>query len=527
MLIDARSNPPRTALECDLCIIGAGPAGLTLARQLANGRRLICVVERGGLAFDHHSQALLNGDTRDGGYPPLQAARVAALGGSTHFWAGWCRPLDPIDFERREEFPSSGWAISRSDLDPFYRQAHETLELGPFDYDPGQWERAASVRRLPIPAEDIEAILFRKSSIAFGGRRAADLRGPQEVRAYMYAHVQQLRFSIDGRCVTSIAFAVPGARAGFEIRPKAVVLAAGGIENARLLLLSGTGLQRGPANEHGIAGRYFTEHMYVDGGVYVPATRCSLAFHFARSVRDNGTRRTARGAYAPSSAAMRRERLLNAALYFHPAYESDPVFADSRVKALLASWDMVRGRAVPHEFRQTALHAAGAPLKALRALYLKCRNRDDAYTHWRLRALVECSADPDNRVELGDEPDAFGQPRARVRWQAREVDLRSCARVHLLFDRALQRAGLGNLKLLPDDPRSWRAAIQPGLHHLGTTRMHDNPAFGVVDRNSKVHGVDNLYIAGGSVFTTAGFANPTLTILALTLRLAERLRELT
>ena len=527
MLIDSRRSPPRTALECDLCIIGAGPAGLTVARRLDDGRRSICVVEGGGLLFDHRSQALLTGDPGDGGYPSLQAARVAALGGSTHFWAGWCRPLDPIDFERREEFSSSGWPLSRSDLDPFYRQAHETLELGPFDYDPMQWERAASVGRLPISAEDIETILFRKSSIAFGGRYAAELRGSQKVRAYLHANVQQLRFSIDGRRVMSIDFAVHGARTGFEIKPKTVVLAAGGIENARLLLLSGTGLQRGPGNEHGIVGRYFTEHMYVDGGFYLPAARRSLAFHFSRSVRDNGTPRTARGAYAPSPAAMRRERLLNAALYFRPAYESDPVFADSRVRALLASWDMVRGRAVPHEFPQTALHAAGAPLKALRALLLKLRNRDDADTRWCLRALVECSADPDNRVELSDERNIFGQPKARVRWQVRDVDLKSCMRVHALFDGALQRAGLGLLKLLPDDPQRWRAAMQPGLHHLGTTRMHDNPAFGVVDRNSKVHGVDNLHIAGGSVFTTAGFANPTLTILALTLRLAERLREVT
>ena len=320
---------------------------------------------------------------------------------------------------------------------------------------------------------------------------------------------------------------MPGARTGFEIKPQTVVLAAGGIENARLLLLSGTGLQHGPANEHGIVGHYFMEHMYVDGGVYVPTARRSLAFLFPRSVRDIGTRRTARGAYAPSAAAMRRDRLLNAALYFRPAYESDPVFADPRVQALLACWDMVRSRAVPHEFQKAALHAAGAPLKALQALLLKLRNRSDADSQWRLRALVECSADPDNRVELGHERDAFGQPKARVRWQARDVDLRSCMHVHALLDGALQRAGLGNLKLLPDDPQHWRAAMQPALHHLGTTRMHDNPAFGVVDRNLKVHGVDNLHIAGGSVFTTGGFANPTLTILALTLRLADRLSALT
>ena len=527
MLIDARRSPPRTAIECDLCIVGAGPAGLTLARRLDNGRRSICLVEAGSLAFNHRSQALLAGESGDGGYPSLQTARVAALGGSTHLWAGWCRPLDPIDFERREEFPSSGWPLSRRDLDPFYREAHETLDLGPFDYDPLQWERATSNYRLPIPAENIETILFRKSSVAFGGRSAAELRRSRHIHAYLHTSVQRLRFSPDGRRIMSIDLAVHGARKSFEIKPNTLVLAAGGIENARLLLLSGAGLTRGPANEHGIVGRYFTEHLYVDGGVYVPGARRSLAFHFSRCVHENGTPRTARGAYAPSPASMHRERLLNAAMYFRPAYESDPVFADTRVHALLACWDMMRSRAVPHEFFKTALHATGAPLKALRALLLRCRDRDDAVAHWRLRALVECSADPNNRVELSDERDCIGLPKARVRWQVRDVDLDSCMRAHALFDGALQRASLGRLKLLSVDPQHWRAAMQPALHHLGTTRMHDNPAFGVVDRNSKVHDVDNLYIAGGSVFTTGGFANPTLTILALTLRLAERLREVT
>jgi len=141
---------------------------------------------------------------------------------------------------------------------------------------------------------------------------------------------------------------------------------------------------------------------------------------------------------------------------------------------------------------------------------------------WRLRALVECSADPDNRVELGDGKDALGRPLTRIRWHVRDLELRSARAAHALFASAVQQAGLGRVSLADDD---WGARVEPALHHLGTTRMHDDPAQGVVDRDARVHGVGNLYVAGGSVFTTGGFVNPTLTILALTLRLADHLKS--
>jgi choline dehydrogenase-like flavoprotein len=139
MLIDARRDPPRTTINCDVCIVGAGPAGITLARELDDGRRAICLLESGGVSFETATQSLLAVAQGSTNYPPLQATRLGALGGSTHVWAGWCRPLDAIDFERRPEIPSSGWPISHADLDPYYVQAHAALRLGPFSYDPVAW----------------------------------------------------------------------------------------------------------------------------------------------------------------------------------------------------------------------------------------------------------------------------------------------------------------------------------------------------------------------------------------------------
>jgi choline dehydrogenase-like flavoprotein len=220
---------------------------------------------------------------------------------------------------------------------------------------------------------------------------------------------------------------------------------------------------------------------------------------------------------------MRRHALLNCAFSFKPAWESDPVFDDSRVRSLLKAWDMCRRRAVPFRLASELVHAAGAPHKLLPALKSRLRGRRDGQIAWRLRSLVECSADPENRVELGDETDSLGRPLTRIRWRVRDAEIRSAIDAHRLFAAAMQQAGFGRVALA-EGYGTWRARMEPALHHLGTTRMHADPARGVVDRDARVHGIENLYVAGGSVFTTGGFANPTLTILALALRLAAHLK---
>ena len=519
MLIDAARDPPRATIACDVCIIGAGPAGITLARELDDGRRGICLLESGGESFEAATQALLASARGSHGYPPLQAARVGALGGSTHVWAGWCRPLDAIDFERRPEIPASGWPISRADLDPFYAQAHAALKLGPVDYDPVAWAQSTGCGVLPLAGDDLKPIIFRKSEVNFGREHRSALRHSPKVHAWLHSTALRLRYSPDGRRVQSIEVGVAGRPGAFDIAPRTVVLAAGGIENARLLLLSEAAGRRSPANVRGNVGRYLAEHCYVDAGTFQPEGGPSPDFCFPRSAR--GAAFVARGAYAPGPSAMHRNALLNCAISVRRAYESDPAFEDSAVQALLKAWDMCRRRAVPYRLGKELAHAARAPNKALRALWARLRGPYGGRSEFHLRSLVECSADPDNRVELGDEKDSFGRPLTRIRWRARDFELRSTRDAHALFAAAVHQAGLGRVTLAEGD---WAARMEPALHHLGTTRMHDDPARGVVDRDARVHDIDNLYVAGGSVFTTGGFANPTLTILALTLRLAAHMK---
>ncbi len=532
MIIDARRDIPRRPLECDLCVIGAGAAGITLAMRLDSPRRLICVLESGGHAIGHATQALLAGES-DANYPPLQVTRAAALGGSTQVWSGWCRPLDADDFERRAEIPHSGWPIKYAELHPYYVRAHEILQLGPYDYDPAAWERVSGSTRWALLEQQIATLLFRQSPVRLGSAYRSVLAKSAGIRIYLHANVLRLKCSARGNAVAAIEAATLDGQK-FEVRPRVAVLAAGGIENARLLLLS---TRQGGAVGHARSpvGRYFTEHGFVDGAIFVPAHSDQMPrLYLQQRVREgqarqiegeSGTSRVARGALAVAAAQKRQEGLLNCAIYFRPAYESHYAFESPRVQALLQVWDMLKGRAVPHRMLSRIAYGAGAPRALAAAMFSKLRAQFGAPAQWRLRALFECAPDPNNRIELAETCDRLGRPMARLYWRLREVDLRSVLRSHVLLDEALRRAGLGYLRLCNEQAQEWQSSVEPGKHHMGTTRMHEDPTRGVVDRDCRVHGVENLFIAGSSVFPSAGFANPTLTIVALSLRLAGYLRQ--
>jgi choline dehydrogenase-like flavoprotein len=524
MIIDARREAPRAPVECDVCIVGAGAAGITLARSLDRPSRSICVLEGGGLAVKRSTQSLLAGECALD-YPPLEGTRAAALGGSTSVWSGWCRPLDGIDFERRAELPHSGWPIALEELQPFYAQAHEVLQLGRYSYGCEEWERASGATRLPLSDHEISSILFRQSAVKFGATYRSELATTRSVCIYTHANVMALKFSPEARCVSAIEVATTAPGSTFEVRPRIAVLAGGGIENARLLLLSSRGGERGPGNPRGVVGRYFTEHGYVDSASYVPARpEDSLKFYTEQAAGQEGHIRTGRGALSVPHSRQRREGLLNCAMFFRPAYESHPAFKDPRVQSVLSAWDMLKGCALADRPWTRLACGAAAPLALSQALWSKLRRGGQTRAReWRMRTLFECAPDPNNRIELSGTCDALGRPVARVHWRMREADVRSVVRSHRILDAALRSAGLGHLQLRGEEPAEWLAAAEPGRHHMGATRMHADPAQGVVDRNCRVHGIDNLFVAGSSVFPSGGFANPTLTVVALTLRLASAL----
>jgi choline dehydrogenase-like flavoprotein len=525
MLVDARRADIREPVRCDVCVVGGGPAGISLALELASAARHVCLLESGGLRHDRRAQALLAGDAVGCAYPELAETRCARLGGATNVWAGWCRPLDAMDFERRDWVPDSGWPISRDELLPFYRRAQELCGLGNFEYDARAWVARAGVAGLPLRGHDFEPAIFHARALNFGIEYRAALERNPDLAVLLHASALKLESSGGGDRVARVrAGTLSGRR--FDVEARHFVLAAGGIENARLLLLSGATPGGSIGNDHGLVGRYFMEHGFVNAGSFEASDpRRSMAFHFPFAADPARHAWTVRSVLALGAEAQRTRRLQNGAIFFHPAYEAHDAFDSAEVQAMLELGNQLRGRAVPGRLGRRAATAIRSPRKLLAAAWRRISTRPGPQRRWRTRALFECAPDRNNRVTLSDDRDAFGRPLARLEWRPGERDIESARAMHALFDASLRDAGLGRfVARFPPDAAAWREGVEAGKHHLGSTRMHGDPRQGVVDADARVHGTANLYVAGSSVFPAGGYANPTLTLLALALRLAGHLR---
>lgn len=517
MHTDARTLENGTVLEGDLCIVGAGAAGISMALEWVGSPRTVILLEGGGFDFEPAMQDLYRGEIIGQPYFPLQAARLHYFGGTTGHWAGFCSTYDEIDFEKRSWVPHSGWPIRRAELDPFYMRAQRLLELGPYVYDAAAWgRRDPELATLPLDPRVFWTKMWQFSPpTRFGTKYRDAIVGARNVHLYTYANVCEVEAN-EG------ATAVQGVRArnhaGKEIRVRArsYVLACCSIQNARLLLASNAQATAGLGNTHDLVGRYFMEHIEMPGGELVLAqpesTKLEIyALEYGRT--------KARGELASSPQAQRKHGLLNGTASLTPGTPGEPVkstfqfFTPSMLDAMRI-WDK-GGRKGPPPIallRRSPVDSSAAPAQP-RVFHLTTRQ--------------EQAPNPDSRVTLSADRDALGMPRAKLDWRFTGLEKRSIRTFYQLLGRELGRTGIGRVQIrewLLDDDHTWPSSISGGWHHMGTTRMHDDPKQGVVDATCRVHGVGNLYVAGAAVQPTAGAVNPTLTLVALTLRLSDHLK---
>ena len=521
MLIDGRSVPQNFELACDLCIIGAGPAGITLALQLQARGLHIVLLESGGMQPEMETQALAKGEIAGLGYVPLEAARVRSFGGSSGQWNGWCGPFDDIDFEARPWVPHSGWPIRRADLDPFYPRAQEILELGAFDYDPAHWD-LGSTPLLPLSGKAVESGLLQLSPpTRFGIRYKTKVLAADNIHLYTYSNVTRIEPAPNGARVERLQVAtLAGNR--FAVKARHYVLATGGIENPRLLLASNQVLDKGVGNGNDLVGRYFADHIQVDTAGVFPL-RDDISFKLytdeTRVIRyklkqPGGAEPNLFGKLRLSEAVQRAQKTVNYSCKVSPTYLSD-FYLHSRSQEITSASSVTK---MADKLRTIASSAGDAVSIATdRAL-------GKPHTFYKLVTTQEQSPNPASRVTLGASKDALGIPLPRLEWRLTELDRHSIkvAVPHLV--EAFSASGVARLQVPIDlDATEWPSNMGCSWHHCGTTRMHADPKRGVVDANCRVHGMQNLYIAGSSVFPTNGQGNPTLTIVTLSLRLADHL----
>jgi choline dehydrogenase-like flavoprotein len=533
MFIDTRQMAEGKVVVASVCIIGAGVAGITLAREMEKQGIDTCLLESGGFEPDDATRDLYRGTATGLHYQFADGCRARFFGGSSNCWGGWSRPLDAWDFETKDWVPHSGWPFGLDTLMPYYQRTHALLQLGPQNFDAKFWEESIhrdDVRRVPLTSGRIRDSISQFSPpLRFGKAYRRELKAARYVRVFLHANVTQIVPDADARRIAQVQVQTLSGRR-INVTARLFVLATGGIENARLLLASSKILPTGIGNRHDLVGRFFMDHprMLTGRVQFSPAWSRNKLYdikynYMNAAVAAHGVHIAAQ--FALTEATLKREQLLNARICFcseFPGEGSDGAKALFRCKQALLhkeqpGWSLAAD--MQTMFRE--------PVNTFAYGFTRFFHPRSLIKSTGFQVIIEPAPDPESRVTLSThQRDQLGMPRVEVNWKLNNLVRRTADRTLELLAQELRMTGVAKVDLDPPiEGGVWPATMEKEgtWHHMGTTRMHDSPLHGVVDANCRVHDMDNLYIAGSSVFPTAGANFPTITIAALSLRLAQHL----
>lgn len=549
MIVDSVALPANQTLQYDVCVVGSGPAGLTLARELGSAGLRVCVLESGNFEPSEGATRSLSELASEGNFVQVNPdQRNRRFGGNSGFWGVHLNhttngvrliPYLPSDFERREGVPHSGWPFSREYLDPWYARAQLVLGAGPYAYDLKNW---VTPETPPLPLGDRlqTAIFMFGNGEMFTQTYRRELELARNITIYTSSNALELETDESGQRIERVQVGtVQGLR--FTIEAKMVLLAAGGVENTHLLMLSDKVHKQGLGNQHDVLGRYFMDHPIAEGGHIYPRDRKIFertALYDKRPVNDAHIM----GGILLSDELVVKESLLNLTTWLFPR----PMWS-AREDSMKALRRFARGSSIAAGPKAawgdftSALKGGGAvvdgiynkvtgvplpfwPNLAEGEWHRKQDRKHRAYGVFEVLHLLEQAPDPDNRLVLTDELDVLGRRKAKLITRWREIDRRGVDKGQQILDEELRAKKLGHFEAhrTPDNDLIWSSL--GASHHMGTARMHASPRQGVVDENCKVHGVHNLFVAGSAVFPTGSSLNPTLTICALAARLADHVK---
>ena len=524
MLIDGRTVPTGTIIDVDVCIVGGGPAGIGVAVPfLDSPTTKVALIESGGLEFDETTQDLADGDSRGQDYFPMKETRIRAFGGSSWSWGGINAPLDAIDFEERAWVPLSGWPISRTDLDPYYEHAKRVSRVINPEASAAGSEGFFGDEHGPTPSTRWAEIYFTAPT-RFSKVYAKTFERSQNVATYLFSTAISIETNDEQSTVEGIRL---GTLTGstYTIRARTYVLAGGGIENARLLLVSGNRERGGLANGNDLVGRYFQEHPRLQDNYLLPEDSTQLASRVSGAA---GTLNFSR--LGLSDAAQEEDGLLNYIVNLSFGYAgqlTDQFQAVRRIaNASRKPWsdspyfqDVGGG---PNSVRwQDIRTALKKPHRSIQSVVGAVLEPQRMRQYIQIESNVEQIADPENRVVLTGEVDAFGNPAstsALAPCRGRGADVSAWPRTHRRGARLLLSRTERRTDGLPDP---WPNKVYGCWHHIGTTRMDSDPSRGVVDAVASTASRTSTFPEAPSSRREADA--PTLTIVALSLRLAEHL----
>ncbi|VVE30248.1 FAD-dependent oxidoreductase [Pandoraea capi] len=549
MILDAHDIPSGSQLQADLCIAGAGAAGITLALALEASGLDVVLLESGADTPEPAVQQLYTGTVEDARlHPPADSYRVRRFGGSTTLWGGRCMPLDAIDFEARDYVPHSGWPIGLDDLMPWYGQANALCEAGEFAYTADQaFPRASNPSRPMIGGFDSD--VFSTNTLErfscptdFGSRYRARL-AKGRVRVIQHANLCHLPMQDGQTRLVGPAQVKTLDGKPFTVAARAYVLATGGLEVPRLLLNSPGASGRGLGNAHDVVGRYYMSHLAGTIGT-MDLSGATSVWH-GYDVSDEGIYCRRRLALrAPAQHALHAGNFI--ARLHHPRIP-DAGHGNGILSALYLARPIV-----PYEYAKRLYGDApggiGNWLAHARNVITDVPNTVRFLTHWAMHRTLATRKFPsvivrpanlrfsldfhaeqvpyeNSRVTLGDERDALGMRRIHIDWRYTSQDVATVTRALAALAQEIERTGVGRFSYDPAEVEAEMTRYGAyGGHHIGTARMGDDPHTSVVNADGRLHEADNVFVAGAAVFPTSGQANPTLSLVALALRLADHLQ---
>lgn len=485
MFLDALSFEDGHVGQAQVCILGSGPAGMALARRMLAAGKQVLVLEAGGLDYEIASQDFYIGAAIGEPYFELDAARLRMFGGTMGHWGGACRPLEAWDFEEKAAYPVTGWPIGREDLDPWLEDAAAMLDIAPAFED------------VPV-TDDLRLLGFQWSQMRLGLDWYDWAASEPNLRLYLNSAAVNLVPGGTGIRAVEVVSGPPDAPRRWRVEAETIVVAMGGIENSRFLLWANEQNNGALFPAAMPLGRYWMEHPAVLMGDAVITNTTRDLFQSVTAPVWRGDVGELMMAF--SSGVQEREGVMNASLeLLELAYPA--------TQQLVADLMCV---------------APGLGQRMMDAL------EHNLVCGVRFHSMCEQAPHEDNRVALGQDRDPLGIPRVELHWSIQDADRRSFAQSARLFAAEFAAHDMGRIRLEPwvedeDRPVSLGRTRPAHYHHMGGTRMGTDPTTSVVDPNLKVHGLDNLYVAGSSVFPTGGYVNPTFSIMQLSLRLAEHL----
>lgn len=527
MLVDVTKINNSQVYNTDVCILGGGVAGIVLANELEGNDTKVIMLDSGNESYHLETQELYKAQSVPEHFPAPFYSRLRFLGGSSNHWENSTERLDPIDFEKRDWINDSGWPIKYGDVLEYYPAAEQYCGVGKDGYQLDFWQNKLRFKDSFSGSELFHTALAKSPQIPtrFFKKFGSRLVKSKNINIFKNANITDLVFNHELQKVISVKFSSLN-KIPHQVNAKIFIMCFGGLENARMLLHFNEKNANKLGNEFDNVGRYFMEHPTIRAAHFFPFKENTIDKVY-EGIPDTSMQILARGKLNKS--AQIKNKTINIRLFFNKQTKLQLSEGISSAHILA---DSMNKSETPDNFGSHLVNVLkDADLIAeqyLRSKFNSSFSEDaDSFGGYQIISMIEQTPSRNNRIYLGTETDQLNIKKLKIDWKVSSNDKENAWKTLRLFAQDPWLQSIGRVRLLEDEKyRIWGSQLGFGQHHMGTTKMSNIAQNGVVDPSLKVFGTSNFYISGSSVFPTGGHVPPTLTIVALTIKLADELKKI-